>query len=45
VGTQNPDRWQENARLLEAGPLPSDQIDAIRSRWAEVSQTSWVGQI
>ena len=44
VGTQNPDRWLQNARLLDAGPLPASQVQAIESRWREVSQPDWVGQ-
>ena len=44
VGTQNPDRWLANARLLEAGPLPTAQIEAIRARWKEAAQADWVGQ-
>jgi aryl-alcohol dehydrogenase-like predicted oxidoreductase len=44
VGTTKPDRWQSNAHLLDAGPLSQAQIDAIRARWREVSETSWVGQ-
>lgn len=44
VGTQNPDRWLSNARLLEAGPLAPAQIEAIRARWKEAAQADWVGQ-
>jgi aryl-alcohol dehydrogenase-like predicted oxidoreductase len=44
VGTTKPGRWSENAKLLEAGPLPGDQFEAIRSRWKEVANASWVGQ-
>ena len=44
VGTQNPDRWLQNARLLEAGPLPPAQVEALKARWSEVSQPDWVGQ-
>ncbi len=44
VGTQNPDRWLSNARLLDAGPLPPAQIEAIRARWREVRGEDWVGQ-
>ena len=44
VGTQNPERWLENAQLLDAGPLPVSQIQAIQDRWREVSQPDWVGQ-
>ncbi len=35
VGTKNPDRWRSNAALLESGPLPANQFDAIRARWHE----------
>ena len=44
VGTQNPDRWLQNARLLEAGPLPPAQVEAIQARWSETSQPNWIGQ-
>lgn len=44
VGTQNPDRWLQNARLLDAGPLPASQIEAIEARWRSVSEPDWVGQ-
>jgi aryl-alcohol dehydrogenase-like predicted oxidoreductase len=45
VGTKHPGRWRENAALLEAGPLPADQIEAIRARWRECADAKWVGQI
>lgn len=44
VGTLTPGRWKQNATLLEAGPLPSRQFDAIRKRWADVAEASWIGQ-
>ena len=44
VGTLTPGRWRQNATLLEAGPLPSRQYDAIRLRWKEVAEASWIGQ-
>lgn len=44
VGTKQPGRWRENARLLEAGPLPAEEIAALRRRWAEVATPDWVGQ-
>ena len=44
VGTQNPERWPQNAALLDAGALPADQIEAIRTRWREISAPDWVGQ-
>ena len=44
VGTQNPERWVQNARYLEAGPLDPATVEAIRSRWAEAAPPEWVGQ-
>ena len=44
VGTQNPDRWLQNARLLDAGPLSSDQLAAIKDRWQLSAQADWAGQ-
>ena len=44
VGTTKPDRWAENARLLEAGPLDQKRFDAIRSKWKAVAQPDWMGQ-
>lgn len=44
VGTNKPDRWQENARLLEQGELPEEQYERIRARWKEVAGNDWVGQ-
>jgi aryl-alcohol dehydrogenase-like predicted oxidoreductase len=45
VGTAKPERWQQNAALLGAGPLPKRDIDRIRARWADVADASWVGQV
>jgi aryl-alcohol dehydrogenase-like predicted oxidoreductase len=45
VGTTKPGRWRENAAILETGPLPADQFQAIRARWRQVADASWVGQI
>jgi hypothetical protein len=45
VGTTRPERWQHNAKLLEAGPLPEREIERIRARWREVAKPSWVGQV
>lgn len=44
VGTKNPDRWQSNARLLDAGPLPPEQAAAIHARWKQVAGADWIGQ-
>lgn len=45
VGTAKPERWQENARMLEAGPLPPEKFQAIRDRWEEIAPRTWIGQI
>jgi len=45
VGTTKPQRWQENAKLLEAGPLSDARFQAIRHRWEEYAPPTWIGQI
>jgi aryl-alcohol dehydrogenase-like predicted oxidoreductase len=45
VGTRRPGRWAENARLLEAGPLPAVEYERIRARWKEVAEPGWTGQV
>jgi aryl-alcohol dehydrogenase-like predicted oxidoreductase len=45
VGTTKPERWRENATLLEAGPLPAAVFERIRARWHEVAEPSWHGQV
>lgn len=45
VGTQNPARWMENARMLDAGPLPQERVEAIRARWKAIARPDWVGQV
>ncbi len=45
VGTTKPQRWRENAALLQAGDLPSGEFDRIRTRWRQVADPSWVGQV
>jgi aryl-alcohol dehydrogenase-like predicted oxidoreductase len=44
VGTTQPGRWRENAALLAPGVLPAADIDAIRQRWQQIADDSWVGQ-
>jgi len=44
VGSTRPERWQQNAELLAAGPLPRAEYDAIRSRWHERAGSDWFGQ-
>jgi len=45
VGTAKPDRWQANAALLAAGPLPEADVERIRARWRQVAPSSWEGQV
>lgn len=45
VGTKKPERWQENAKLLEAGPLSEAEFHAIRHRREEYAPRIWIGQI
>jgi len=45
VGTTRPERWQENAALLQAGPLPQSEFERIRARWRELADASWEGQV
>lgn len=44
VGTTKPERWQENARLIEAGALTPAEFEAIRQRWDDLAPTTWIGQ-
>src|SRR5438876_5252700 len=44
VGTTNPERCQENARLLESRPLPQNEYNAIRERWDVIAPKTWIGQ-
>ena len=44
VGTTKPERWQQNARLLEGGALSEAEFGAIRERWDDVAPRTWVGQ-
>ncbi len=45
VGTTKPERWAENAALLEAGPLAAADFERIRARWRAVAAPSWDGQV
>ena len=45
VGTKKPERWQENAKLLEEGPLEEAVFDKIRERWEDYAPRTWIGQV
>jgi aryl-alcohol dehydrogenase-like predicted oxidoreductase len=44
VGTTKPNRWQENAEYVAEGNLSTAEFEAIRNRWREVADNSWIGQ-
>lgn len=44
VGTTKPGRWQENADQVRRGALDPKEYQAIRERWQEIADNSWVGQ-
>lgn len=44
VGTSKPERWLENAKLVEAGLLSEAEFKAIRERWEEIAPATWIGQ-
>ena len=44
VGTTRPGRYAQNAALLDAGPLPLEEVERIRSRWREVADDTWTGE-
>lgn len=43
VGTTKPNRWQENAKYVAEGNLSNEEFEAIRNRWREIADESWVG--
>lgn len=45
VGTTNPGRWQQNAKLLSEGTMDKEAYEQIRSRWKEVAEPDWDGQV
>lgn len=44
VGTTRPERWADNARVVEKGPLDEKQMHEIRERWKAVAADNWTGQ-
>ncbi len=45
VGTAKPGRWRENAKYVAEGKLAPEEFEAIRERWRETADESWVGQV
>lgn len=44
VGTTRAERIQENAAIVEKGPVPKELFESIRSRWREVTESTWTGE-
>jgi aryl-alcohol dehydrogenase-like predicted oxidoreductase len=44
VGTAKPERWEQNAKMLDAGKLSDKEIEAIRNRWDDYAPRTWIGQ-
>jgi aryl-alcohol dehydrogenase-like predicted oxidoreductase len=44
VGTTKPERWLENAKLVQAGLLSDADYRAVRDRWEEIAPATWIGQ-
>jgi aryl-alcohol dehydrogenase-like predicted oxidoreductase len=44
VGTTKPERWLENAKVVEAGLLSDAEFTTIRERWEEIAPATWIGQ-
>ncbi len=44
VGTANPSRWQQNAELVNQGPLSQEQYQSIRAIWEERADQHWLVQ-
>lgn len=44
VGTSKPERWFENAKMIEMGSLNESEFDAVRERWDDVRSRTWIGQ-
>src|SRR5256714_4358758 len=43
--TKKPERWEQNAKLLEEGPLEEATVRKIHERWEECAPRTWIGQI
>jgi hypothetical protein len=44
VGTAKPERWMQNAKMIEAGPLNESEFQTIRERWDDIRPRTWIGQ-
>ncbi|MEN3369030.1 MAG: hypothetical protein V7609_1173 [Verrucomicrobiota bacterium] len=44
VGTTKPERWLQNAKMVEAGLLSNTEFEGVRERWEEIAPATWIGQ-
>lgn len=44
VGTAKPERWVQNAKMVEVGLLSKAEFEAVRERWEEIAPATWIGQ-
>jgi aryl-alcohol dehydrogenase-like predicted oxidoreductase len=44
VGTTKPERWLQNAKIIEGGLLSETDFAGIRERWEDVGPATWIGQ-
>lgn len=44
VGSSSPGRFAQNVASIEKGPLPANEVEALRARWRERAGSDWVGQ-
>ncbi len=45
VGTSKPERWPENAKMLQASrTLSQAEFARIRERWDDIAPRTWIGQ-
>jgi aryl-alcohol dehydrogenase-like predicted oxidoreductase len=44
VGTAKPERWSQNAKMIETGSLSKAEFDSVRERWDEIHSRTWIGQ-
>jgi aryl-alcohol dehydrogenase-like predicted oxidoreductase len=45
VGTKNPNRWAQNAALINVGALNAADYNTIRERWKACAEIDWSGQV
>jgi aryl-alcohol dehydrogenase-like predicted oxidoreductase len=45
VGTKSPERFTQNTKIIDMGPLPESEWQSIRTRWEKIAQNDWVGQV